>query len=280
MRDTNIRALILHPNVGSHLTAHLLVDGARVPGLCELMRHWTTEDEELRAVRRLDLDGYAHVEGASNPLALSADNAAVSIAKLQVVSGKSFNCMSLPPQLSIKLLQGSRGGCSKDDVVVSFFCILVCDQITVGQRNSGRHCGGSSGYTEGDAEGLELSFVEGAIATVGGGQKTPCGDFWSDEQAENATNYRRATGVALLYRWLRGLQPLKTVARTGVASQKTAFTSGGIWKATPKSSRAIHRLLRPCMQADTRRQELTFHFLHVKVLCQRWGSPTDCSRHG
>jgi hypothetical protein len=71
---------------------------------------------------------------------LTGDNAAVSIAKLQVVSGKSFNGVSLPRQLFKKLQQGNRGGGSKDDVVVSFFCILVCDRITVGQRNGSRHC--------------------------------------------------------------------------------------------------------------------------------------------
>jgi len=91
------------------------------------VRHGAAENEAFGVVSRLDLDRHTHIEGASNPLAFAGDDAAVLIAELQVVSGKSLYFVSLPPQLSIELLQSNRGGGSKDNVVVSFFRILVCD---------------------------------------------------------------------------------------------------------------------------------------------------------
>jgi len=77
VRDPEVRALGLHPRVGSSLTPQLLVDSAGVPRLCELVWHRAAHHELGRhrggvggaGVRMADLDGDTHVEAASDPLA-------------------------------------------------------------------------------------------------------------------------------------------------------------------------------------------------------------------
>ncbi|TKW50817.1 hypothetical protein CTA1_5310 [Colletotrichum tanaceti] len=128
-RDTNVPTVLLHPYIGSNLSAHLLVDSARIPGLGQLVRHGTAKNASFSVARGLYLNRHAHVEGASNPITLGSDDTAISISEIQVVPGKSFNRWSLRRQLSAELLQCRREANPNNDVFVSCFCILKGDDM-------------------------------------------------------------------------------------------------------------------------------------------------------
>ena len=79
--NANVRALILHPRIHSHLRAQLFIYCARVLGFGKLVWHRTTKDELLVEAGRSYLDGYTYIEATSNPLILCIDNTGVSIAE-------------------------------------------------------------------------------------------------------------------------------------------------------------------------------------------------------
>ena len=98
MWNANIGALMLYPDIRSHLRAQLLIHCARVLDFSKLVWHRTTKDELLLEAGRLYLDRYTDIEAATNPLIFCIDNTGVSIAEPQVVLNKSLNSLSLVPK--------------------------------------------------------------------------------------------------------------------------------------------------------------------------------------
>jgi len=81
VRDTDIRTIILHPGIGSHLTTKLLVYCPRVYLLSKLVRHRTAEHNFAGPATglRLCLNRHADVEAALDPCGLLEDYTCVFI---------------------------------------------------------------------------------------------------------------------------------------------------------------------------------------------------------
>jgi hypothetical protein len=77
--NTDVRALMLHPGMRSHLRAQLLIHCARVLDFSKLVWHRTTKDELLVAAGRLYLDRYIDIKAAIHPLSLYINNTGVLI---------------------------------------------------------------------------------------------------------------------------------------------------------------------------------------------------------
>src|SRR5262245_6615593 len=99
MWDAHIGTCLLHPHVRCNLASHLFIHRASIFGLGELVTHGTTKHEFLTRAEGRDIDRYAHIEPAYNPLVSGGDVASILIAESQVVFGKSRNCVPLLPKL-------------------------------------------------------------------------------------------------------------------------------------------------------------------------------------
>lgn len=84
VRNADVGALFLHPDVGRDLATKLLIYRACVPGFRELPRHGAAENELARQAVRLDVDRDADVEAALDPLVRLLDGAFVAAAEPQV----------------------------------------------------------------------------------------------------------------------------------------------------------------------------------------------------
>lgn len=83
MWDTDIATVLLHPGVSCHLARNLLINGAGVVLLGELVGHRAAEDNAagLGRAAGLDVDEDAKIEATLDPRVWWEDNAAVVVAQ-------------------------------------------------------------------------------------------------------------------------------------------------------------------------------------------------------
>jgi hypothetical protein len=81
VRDTDIGTIILHPGVSRRLARNLLINGAGVLLLGELVGHRAAEDDAagLGRAAGLDIDEDAEIEATLNPRVWWEDDAAVVV---------------------------------------------------------------------------------------------------------------------------------------------------------------------------------------------------------
>jgi len=127
MRDADVGALFLHPGIRPDLATQLLVNGTGVPGLGELEREGTAEEELLgggsSAGRRRwpNRNWYAHVEAPPHPLLLrcDCDRTRARGAEVQVVSDDGSDSIALSPESPVECLFCGNVGRSSDKVLIS-----------------------------------------------------------------------------------------------------------------------------------------------------------------
>ena len=91
MRYADIRAFLLHPHICPDLAADLLVHGAGMLGLGELVRHGAAEHDLPGPCPGLDVHQDADVEAASDPCVALQNGASVASAQPKVLSGHSLD---------------------------------------------------------------------------------------------------------------------------------------------------------------------------------------------
>jgi hypothetical protein len=137
--NADVRAILLHPGIRSHLRAQLLVHCARVLDFSKLVWHRTAKDELLVTPGRTYLDGYTNIEAATNPSLLRRYNAGVVIIKPQMVFNNCLDGLSLVPKRLVELYRCLEVCCFADDICVFLQRRLVCDGSPVIYVDGSRH---------------------------------------------------------------------------------------------------------------------------------------------
>lgn len=141
MRNRDIGTVVLHPCIRPHLATELLINCAIVSSFGELVWHRAAHKDFRRraAGPSFHLNWYADIEAASDPRALTQDNACVFAAQSKVVCSESLDRPFLAPKIFVQIF--GLGNISKlvDDIII-FPCGRVkCNWIAVEEFERGGH---------------------------------------------------------------------------------------------------------------------------------------------